>query len=260
MSEIWKLTRGEGPVVALAIHDGHLVRPELEAQMALSDADRLMEEDPFTGGWAGIAPTALVALRSRFEVDLNRPRSEAVYLTPDDAWGLEVWREAPAQEELQLSLSEYDAFYDQLTLFYDELEQRYGRFLVLDLHSYNHRRDGPDAPHADPRGNPQINLGTGTMPDRERWADLIRRFKDDLRAYPFPGRRLDIRENVRFRGGYCARWTHERYPEAACVLSIEVKKFFMDEWTGVLDRALHGAVRGALRSAMRGALEELARP
>ena len=41
--------------------------------------------------------------------------------------------------------------------------------VVFDLHTYNHRRNGPDGPPADPAGNPQVNIGTGTM-NRDRWA------------------------------------------------------------------------------------------
>jgi len=73
---------------------------------------------------------------------------------------------------------------------YRSLADRYGRFLVLDLHSYNHRRDGPDQPPADPQGNPQVNVGTGTMVNRDRWANLIDRFMDGLAAVDFPEVRL----------------------------------------------------------------------
>ncbi len=85
---IWRWTLGDGPLVATAIHDGHEVRPELLPYMAISETDRLREEDPFTADWMPMAPTQIVGLRSRFEVDLNRPRDKAVYLKPEDAWGL----------------------------------------------------------------------------------------------------------------------------------------------------------------------------
>jgi N-formylglutamate amidohydrolase len=225
--------------------------------MALDEVSRLREEDPFTGRWTEIAPTRVVGLRSRFEVDLNRPRETAVYRTPEDAWGLEVWREALPDDVITRSLDAYDGFYGALEGLYRELADRYGRFLVLDLHTYNHRREGADGPPADRAGNPQVNIGTGTMPTRERWASLIDRLMDDLAAYEFPGGALDVRENVRFRGGACAAWTHRTFPDAACVLSIEVKKFFMDEWTGKPDEMLVGAIGNALQSAVAGALEEL---
>jgi N-formylglutamate deformylase len=84
----WEKVEGAGPVVACAVHAGHDVRPEVVALLAVDDATRLREEDPHTGGWTALAPTRLVAHRSRFEVDLNRSRPQAVYLEPDDAWGL----------------------------------------------------------------------------------------------------------------------------------------------------------------------------
>jgi hypothetical protein len=47
--------------------------------------------------------------------------------------------------------------------------------VVFDLHTYNHRREGPDTPPAEEVGNPEVNLGTGTM-DRRKWAPIIDRF------------------------------------------------------------------------------------
>ena len=81
----------------------------------------------------------------------------------------------------------------------------------------------------------------------------------EMRTCDFPAGPLDVRENVRFRGGNCARWIHGRFPESACVLSIEVKKFFMDEWTADLDTVLLGAIGDALRASIPGAVEELTR-
>ena len=260
MSEIiWYLERGDGPIVATAIHDGHEVRDEVARHLVLDEASRLREEDPFTGRWTTISATRVLGTRSRFEVDLNRPRETAVYRTPEEAWGLEVWNGSLPEEVVERSLEGYDAFYAEIERLYRELAERHGRFLVLDLHSYNHRREGPDGPIADPTENPQVNVGTGTMLDRSRWANLIDRFIDDLTSFDFPGARLDVRENVRFRGGACAAWTHRTFPEAACVLSIEVKKFFMDEWSGAVDDHLLGAFGKALASTLPGALEELER-
>ena len=256
---IWTLERGDGPIVVTAIHDGHDVRAEVMRHMLLDEAGRLREEDPHTGHWAGIAANRVVGLRSRFEVDLNRPRETAVYRAPEDAWGLEVWEDQLPDAVAERSLEGYDAFYAELELLYRSLAERYARVLVLDLHSYNHRRDGPDGPIADPEGNPQVNVGTGTMLDRGRWARLIDRFITDLKGYDFPGGPLDVRENVRFRGGACAAWAHRTFPDQVCVLSVEVKKFFMDEWSGEAEKVLIEAVKEALRSTLPGALEELER-
>jgi N-formylglutamate deformylase len=256
---IWRMERGDGPLVAMAVHDGCEVRSEVLRHMVIDQSSRMREEDPHTASWTMVAPTRIVGLRSRFEVDLNRPRDKAVYLTPDDAWGLEVWDGALPGDVVARSLAEYDAFYGELQLLFSELAERHGRFFVYDLHSYNHLRDGANGPPADRDGNPQVNVGTGTIIDRDRWAPVIERFIGDLSSFDFPGGALDVRENVRFRGGNCARWAHQTFPDSACVLSLEVKKFFMNEWTGEVNRELLDAVGRALISTVPGVLEELAK-
>ncbi|MEO7240582.1 MAG: N-formylglutamate amidohydrolase, partial [Sphingomicrobium sp.] len=74
----WTVTHGPGAVVATAIHDGHDVRPEVAAAMALDDAGRLREEDPFTGQAVEGVPAHVIVHRSRFEFDLNRGPDSAV--------------------------------------------------------------------------------------------------------------------------------------------------------------------------------------
>lgn len=72
-------------MMAVALHNGHEVRPEVAALFAIDESDRRREEDPFTALWTDIADIRLVVNRSRFEVDLNRPRKKAVYLKPQDS-------------------------------------------------------------------------------------------------------------------------------------------------------------------------------
>lgn len=253
---IWQIQTGDSPLVAAAIHNGHAVRAEVAALMALDEAGRLREEDPYTGLWTGVAETQITGLHSRFEVDLNRPRSKAVYLTPQDAWGLQVWQKPPDPDLVARSLAQYDAFYQEVEQVLERLSNRFGRFIIFDLHSYNHRRLGPDGPAADPALNPEVNIGTGTM-DRARWSPVVDRFIADLHAFDFLGRRLDVRENIKFRGGQFPRWIHGTFPESACVLAIEFKKFFMDEWTGQPDSIQIEAIGQALQSTVPGVLETL---
>ena len=253
MEEIFTLRRGEGPLVATALHHGHAVRPDVGEALALDASARLREEDPHTGLWTSVAPNRVVLHRSRFEVDMNRPPEEAVY--PTEVWGLRVWKDGPAPDAVRRrSLEEYRAFYAAMEALFADLAARHGRFLVLDLHTYNHRREGPTGPEADPGGNPDVNLGTGSM-DRALWGDVADAFLDSLAGLPLLGRRLDVRENVRFQGGWFSRWVHERFPGAGCALAIEVKKFFMDEWTG---RAPPGAVE-AVREALARAVPPMMR-
>lgn len=253
---IWKIYHGDGPLVAVAIHDGHQVRKEVAEIMVLEEGTRLQEEDPFTAEWTSIGDTQIVGLRSRFEVDLNRPREKAVYIKPEDSWGLKVWKSEPSRDLVASSLAEYDAFYVEAHRIFSELEKKYGRFVVFDLHSYNHHRLGPEKPFDDPEKNPEVNIGTGTM-DRELWAPIVDRFITDLRSYNYNSRQLDVRENVKFQGGQFSRWIHQTFPRSACSLSIEFKKFFMDEWTGQPDLLQLEEIRLALQSTVKGVKEEL---
>jgi N-formylglutamate amidohydrolase len=253
---IWHIEYGDGPIAACAIHDGHDVRPELAACLRLSEAERLYEEDPYTACWTDIAPTRLVMKRSRFEVDLNRPRDKAVYMTPADAWGLTVWTCPLNEDVVRDSLRLYDDFYAQLRLILNQLVARHTRVVLFDLHTYNHLREGQDRGSADPDQNPEINLGTGTM-NRPRWAAVVERWLAEIRAFDYFGRRLDVRENVKFFGGNLPAWIHQEFPESVCALAIEVKKFFMDEWTGKLDARQHEAIGAALAVAAQGVTEVL---
>ena len=255
--DLWLEHEGGGPLMATAIHAGHEVRGELVPLLAIDAPTRSREEDSYTDYWARVVPTWILPTRSRFEVDLNRRRDNAIYTGPEVAWDLDVWREPPDSGVVARSRAEYDSFYSELQRLLDSLSSRHEHLAVLDLHSYNHRREGPDALPAPPSENPEVNVGTGSL-DRELFGSLVDRFMADLAGFDFLGRRLDVRENVKFRGRHLARWIHEHYPGRVAVLSIEFKKFYMDEWTGLGHIDQIQAIRDALSSTVPGLLEELA--
>lgn len=248
--------RGCGPIIAAAIHHGHQTRESVQQRLAIRPLEQLREEDPFTGEWTQIANTQIVGLRSRFEVDLNRPRHKAVYQTPADAWGLDVWHTPPDQCLIEASLQQYDLFYADVEKLLREKLERHPRLVIYDLHTYNQRREGPDGPLADPQANPEVNIGTGTM-DRQFWAPIVDRFISELRGYDFHGRGLDVRENVKFKGGYFGEWVHRTFPQRVCALAIEFKKFFMDEWAGTADVGEVERIYHALKSTLPGVHEAL---
>lgn len=128
-------TGDDSPVAAAALHDGHALRADVCAAMRLGEEERLREEDPFSAQWAEVVETRLIVLRSRFEVDLNRPRERAVYQEPEDAWGLHVWRDTPSPSMVTASLAQYDAFYAAADKSFAHMRRQWGRFVVLDLHS-----------------------------------------------------------------------------------------------------------------------------
>lgn len=249
----WVWRCGEGPLLATAIHAGSELRDEAARLTGLRPEERRREEDPFTGAWTDVAETSVVFRRSRFEVDVNRPRPRAVYLQPEDCWGLPLWRAAPPSDFIARSCALYDAFYAELERECRRLIERHGHVVVLDLHSYNHRRLGPDAPAADPRGNPEVNVGTASL-DRRRWGRLVDRFVADVCTAGF-----DARENIRFTGAQLAAWVHQRFPAKGCCLAVDVKKIYMDEHTGAVDQRMLDRLHGAFAGAVPGLIAEAAR-
>jgi N-formylglutamate deformylase len=251
-----------GQFIATAIHVGHDVRPEFAAELVLPEPDRLREEDPHTDEIGALIPARVVVHRSRFEVDLNRKRDESVYRTAEEAWGLDLLRDPPLDEFLVTgSLEVYDAFYAELGRRLDAVAER-GPFVVFDIHSYNHRREGADAAAALAEENPEVNVGTGSL-DRGRFGSVVDAFMTSLEAADTSGGPLDVRENIRFRGRQLAAWTHARYPDRAVVLALEFKKTFMDEWTGEVDRARIDELARALARtvpAVEASLSSVATP
>ena len=74
----WELRKGPGPLIGVALHAGHNLRAEIVPQLAIDEGQRFREEDPYSEYWTNVCGTQIITLRSRFEVDLNRPRETAV--------------------------------------------------------------------------------------------------------------------------------------------------------------------------------------
>jgi N-formylglutamate deformylase len=243
------------PLLVTAIHEGHEIRPEIVKYFSIDEMDRLREEDPCTGFLTNISESRIIVNTSRFEVDLNRPRDKAVYRTPDQSWGLKVWKDDVSVSVWEYSLGEYDYFYGFLERTIRKFIDYWGYVIVFDIHTYNFRRNGPETEDS-PELNPEINVGTGRM-NRELWAPVVDHFLWSLGSSTYEGRHLDVRENVKFKGGNLSDWIHKNFKNKSCVLSIELKKIFMDEWTGAvnvqqlmnLKKILEGTIPGVLRIA-----------
>lgn len=254
----WTIDFGGSPIVGTAIHDGHQIRPDVADLIALSDEQCLREEDPFTGEMIAGLTNRIVVHHSRFEVDINRAADQAVYLRPEQSWGLEVWKEQPSEQAISHSLDFHADYYAMLASVLSAIERRHGAFVVLDVHSYNHRRQGASAPPTAQAEAPDINIGTFSM-DRSRWGDVVSIVGRHFASATIGGRRLDVRENVAFQGkGEQTRFIHERFPENGCAIAIEFKKFFMDEWTGEPDRRVIADIRDTVAS-LQPVLEDFLR-
>src|SRR5690606_42033941 len=86
----WDIVVGHGPVIATAVHDGHRMRPALVPYLAVDEEERRRDEDPMTGVLAEVGDVRIRVRASRFEVDLNRPRSLALSSHPEDNCGISL--------------------------------------------------------------------------------------------------------------------------------------------------------------------------
>lgn len=255
----WNAIVGDGPITATAIHAGHVVRSDLKRHLAISDEDRRREEDPLTDYFLSLADNLVRVNRSRFECDMNRPRDRAISDDPDDTWGLTIWKDDLPESMKDTSRALHDRFYSEMRRMFDAQIERHGRIAVFDLHSYNHRRDGPDAEPAPVADNPDVDIGATTL-NKEVFGDLLNAVTNALQTIPVNGQKLHVAENVRYPdGGNFPEWLAKIYGDKACVITLEYKKIFMDEWTGTLNIGAAQDMRSGMMDVMRVAREELAR-
>lgn len=241
-------------MLAIAIHNGHEVRKDAKKYLAIDEATRLREEDPYTAHYTFIAENRLVINTSRFEVDLNRSREDAIYRSPEQAWGIKVWKDNVPGITWEESLSEYDFFYRSFGLLIQEFIRIFGYIVIFDIHTYNYRRQNPLTEDS-PILNPDINVGTGSL-NRRLWAPVVDHFINSTANYSYFQKHLDVRENVRFKGGFLSHWVHHNFPNRSCVLAIEIKKIFMDEWTGIVDMEKLNNLFEALQETIPGVLQK----
>ncbi len=231
-SSFYTLTNRETPFLAFALHDGHELDHPLRNYMLLDEQSRAREEDPYTGFMiSGLPLTTVIVHKSRFELDLNRTREKAIYQKPEDAWGLEVWYNLPVSLTESL-YSVYDSFHETVATLVQDTISRFGYFLILDVHSYNYKRNTP-LEEADSLTHPEINLGTAF--NNNFWKPLCDNYTRWLSAQNIMGHSIDARQNIIFRGGAFAQWVTKKFGSYGAVLSVEFKKTFMDEWTGIAD-------------------------
>lgn len=226
---IYKVKDIDSPFWAFAIHDGHEVDEGLIPFMALEESGRLREEDPFTATIGELPFNRFISSTSRFQLDINRKEEDAIYLKPDQAWGLTVFREDLPPHMVSELYYRYHEIYRVIDQLIQKAIDKHGFFVVYDIHSYNaRRRDANET--IDTLSNPQINLGTAYI--NPKWQELTQRFITAVQGQILDGEPVDIRENIKFKGGHFAQHINKRFGTRGCVLSIEFRKDFMNEWTG----------------------------
>jgi len=220
-------------IIFTAIHSGSLLSPLCQQNMKLDLPSRRLEEDPYTEEMAKLHTNYIIPQFSRFEIDLNRRRENALYRQPEDCWGLDSRKELPSAQQIDYAYQLYDQFYQDSKQHLEKIRDKFGKFLVLDIHSYNHQRQGENMPFDDPQKNPDIIIGTSNMTDK--WKPFISALQAKMQEFKIKGRSLDVRIDVKYPGGNFPRWIHRTFPDSGCAVALEFKKIYMNEWTGKVD-------------------------
>ncbi len=250
----WRLDR-PSPVLAIAMHAGHRVRPELLERMVASGAQRRTEEDRGTERLLEALPVAIWTETSRFEVDINRPRERAAYTTPETCWGIQLYKELPTEAQLEDSRRRHDEAWATIDRLVDSAVERFGYCVLLDFHSYCYRREDPTARWWERPDKPVFNLGTqGAHP---RFAPLNRALLDALRPLRWRGRSVTVGENLVFGGGAVHHRQQARHPGRVVVPSLELVKVYMDELTGEMYEPDFSVLVTRLSAAWVGVLDRL---
>jgi uncharacterized protein (TIGR02421 family) len=209
------------PIVCVAIHNGHKLRPELEKLLLLSKKERFYEEDPYTDELISSFPIQLIGNDSRFEYDLNRAKTLSTHFKT--AWNKQVFDHPLSQKQRAKSHSKHQSFYNVLEAIISVIEKLFKNAIVFDVHSYNHKRIEKDTP--------TFNIGSEQV-DNERWGKIIHHFEKHLNRITLPN--LEVRaaiDEVFYGRGYFITHVNAHF-DNTLVLPIEIKKIFMDESSG----------------------------
>lgn len=239
---------GHVPILAAAVHAGHRMDAAYTPYLAADDAMRRREEDPLTDFIALAAGCHVLVNQSRFEADLNRPPHLALSSDPADTWGLRFWKERPPDRLLARSRGLHNAFFRLMQRVIEQLIERHGVLLVLDIHSYNAQRSRAGR---DGDSFPDIDVGI-TEIDMDHWQPTVEHLVHGLRAHPMNGRALRVAYNERYPdGGHFPKWVHANFDCRVGVVTLEYKKVFMDERTARVDLTSVTDLRAGLAESLQ---------
>lgn len=229
------------PYLCGAVHDGHQFRKELWDNCYHSEYERWYEEDPCTKEFVRTLPIVIAGCDSRFEYDLNRDPSNAIF---EDAWGKKLWKSPLSEAMKEKSLAKHTAFYKVVHALVEKLEQKFGTIVVYDIHSYNWKRWDREVP--------VINLGTSNI-DNERYGNSVELWRHSLSHLQLPGvEQTSSKINDTFYGnGYFLKYITKTFRNTL-VLATEFKKIYCDE----LQQIIFPEVVSAIETQLKTKIEE----
>lgn len=227
------------PIIGTAIHNGHRVASPFSKNLLVSDNERRFEEDPFTGDFISSLPITLQVVDSRYFYDLNRHPQACIY---DEAWGKKVWKRKLESAEVRVIKEHHERYYRILDHLVNELEERFARCIVYDVHSYNYGRIA---------GRPPLfNIGTHYI-NRSLFNPIIEALQSSLSAVEINGvESRCVFDEVFVGKGYQAAYLSEQYPDSLCI-PLEIKKIFMDGQNFTRSKDIFSDLKGHFEQALK---------
>lgn len=233
------------PFICAAVHDGHQFRKSLWENCLHTEYDRWYEEDPCTKEMVKDHPIVIAGCDSRFEYDLNRAPENAIY---KDAWGKQLWRNPLPQNEYTKSIVKHNMFFKVVHALVAQIEGKYGKAIVFDMHSYNWKRWE--------RQVPIWNLGSSNI-NNSRFGKIVVSWSGKLGQMQLPNGIISTSAiNDTFQGnGYFLKYITKNFNNTL-VLATELAKVYCDEYTGVIYPEVVRSVTKQLRDLIPLQAEE----
>jgi len=234
------------PYAAVAIHSGTSVPVEVRDCLVISEKNRRFEEDTDTEKFVKCFNNAVWALDSRAVYDLNRSVNNTVPLNPKQFWNTAVYKENVPGKIVEIITARYNAFYRFILPLSEIFIDKFGFFVIFDIHSYNITRQkelGFSSP-------PLFNLGTALL-DKTRWGKFIQKWKETLQQIKITGFTNTVLENTVFqgKGEFCRRIS--AFDKRILVLPTEIAKVYMNECDGTVSDQTVNQLASGLFSAMK---------
>ncbi len=233
------------PYVCGAVHDGWQFRKSLWDNCLHTAYERWYEEDPYTREMVRSHPIVIAGRDSRFEYDLNREPETAIY---DDAWGKPLWKKPLSKPEHNYSLEKHRKFYEVVQALMNKIEEKFGKAIVFDMHSYNWKRWDREVP--------VWNLGTTNI-NNERYGGIVEDWRKKLGEMNLlNGLRSTAAVNDTFYGkGYFLKYITRQFPNTL-VLATEIAKVYCDEYSGIVFPEVVRSVESQLKELIPLQAEE----
>ncbi|MBF0189231.1 MAG: N-formylglutamate amidohydrolase [Magnetococcales bacterium] len=249
---------GQDPIISASLHSGHYLPSEIGHWIALSRQERIWFEEPWLAEWVMLTRNRIVLRRSRFAGDLERSPNKIIYNNHDADPGVRVWKTEPSEVIKRSIKKYYKSFYWEMEAYFSAIARQWKHFVVLNYHTVPSRITTAEKrrSHSLDR-SPDILVEVGPLNDRTAWQPLIDAFLGDLDNGTLKGVPVKVIEVEQPSHGAFANWIHSHHGDSACVLTVNVPRFFQKVWKDEVDYPMLDELQNLFASTLPGILKHL---